>query len=280
MQPRPRGGLQIARTFSPALGLRKRVGLYVPPGLTSETPVVYLFRGHHEEWLHPRQDPSRRDPLPRLVARDVAAGRLPPVVLVMPCLASEDRRAFATAVDWRAPHLAAPVPGLGLGAFESYLTRLIPRLEEALGLETRLRVALGFSLGGLTALQLTLRHPGLFRVAAAYDGSFFRESGPDSILEHPWFAPAFGAPRDRRYVDEHSPVSLAARASRDTEFHLQSGPEAAEPHDSNFFRTQELIRALEAHGHANRCEAVDPAGRHDWATADRFAHATLRRILV
>lgn len=54
-------------------------------------------------------------------------------------------------------------------------------------------------------------------------------------------------------------------------FFLASGPEWAEPSDSNFYRTKQLIEALAERGVLNSCPAVIDDGHHDWYTADRFA---------
>lgn len=278
-------GLRSVLFFSPRLGLRRRLGLYLPPGWGPGTPSAWLFRGHHREWLSLREDASRKLPLPLAVERAVARGLLPPVIVVIPCFGSDDRRFHACAADWVDPGAAEGVPGVGLGAFESsFLFDLLEPVEGTLGLRGP-RIALGFSLGGLTVLQLALRHPGLFAVAAAYDGSFFhdRPERGDSILESALFHPAFGRPRDLRRVERHSPVWLARHLPvadlRATRFHLQSGPQTREPWDSNYFRNDELVRALEERGVRNESAAVDPRGRHDWATADRFGMRILMRVL-
>ena len=90
----PRGEILRVSFFSPALGLRRFVGLYQTRG--AELPrlgpvVISLFRGHFSEWFHPEEDGSRTKhsserPLSfvELLEEKVAAGLLPPCLLLFP----------------------------------------------------------------------------------------------------------------------------------------------------------------------------------------------------
>lgn len=286
----PRGEVLRLSFFSPALGLRRFVGLYQSGGgpLPRVGPtIIYLFRGHYSEWFFPQEDGSRvkhRAELTLtfvdLLEEAVAAGSLPPCLLVFPDFGGDDRQGLTLAVDWKEPRLAdnGVFVGGGIGSFEtSFRQEFLPSFEEALGLFNPRRVAIGFSLGGLNACQLALRNPNLFAVVAAYDGSFpyhpIRED--DYILRHALFDPIFGRPADTAHIKAHSPVWLAQNLPTGQlhrmKFFLASGPELAEPSDSNYYRTKQLIEALAERGVANGCPAVVEEGHHDWYTADRFA---------
>lgn len=273
--------------FSPALGLRRWLALKLPPGYRpgQELPVVYCFRGHHFEWISSREDASRRDPLPQQLDRAIAEGRLPPAALVFPCFGADDRKMFAIAANWSYPNAIPPHRGMGLGRFEDYLLEdLMPAVERSLGLYEPRRIAIGFSLGGLLSMQLALRHPHLFTDVANYDGSFFDHPvrGDDSILSYGIFEPIFGFPRNPDLVAEHSPLALLMKGNPDyarMRFYVQSGPERAEPNDSNFYRCSQIVAALYAAGLKNEFDMVVEDGRHNWYTADRFAMSILERAL-
>lgn len=293
----PSGKIWRLSFFSPALGLRRFVGLYRTSG--PEVPrfsplVIYLFRGHFSEWFYAQEDRSRErhgqaEPttLVELIQASVDRGEFPPCLLVFPDFGGDAREGLTLAIDWKAPELArnGRFVGGGLGLFEtSFRTEFLPRFEEELGLLNPRRAAVGFSLGGLNAMQLALRNPSLFSVVAAYDGSFpYHPVSPDdNILRHPLFDPIFGRPADLAHLKAHSPAWLAshlpAAQLRKMRFFLASGPESAEPDDSNFYRTRAVLDALAARGVPNEIDMVVEDGHHDWYTADRFAIQVLHKV--
>lgn len=257
--------------------------------------VVYLFRGHFTEWFFDREDNSRLrhgtaqpSTLVELLQGAVDREELPPCLLVFPDFGGDSREGLTLAIDWKAPEMArsGQFVGGGLGAFEtSFRTEFVPRFEAELGLWNPRRLAIGFSLGGLNAVQLALRNPTLFQAVAAYDGSFpyHPVRKDDGILRHPLFDPIFGRPADMAHLKAHSPAWLARKLPpaqlRRMKFYLASGPEHAEPDESNYYRTKAVVDALEAQGIANEIDMVVEDGRHDWYTADRFAMSILRKIL-
>ncbi|MEW6281684.1 MAG: alpha/beta hydrolase-fold protein [Candidatus Eremiobacterota bacterium] len=275
--------------FSPALGLRRWLALKLPPGYVpgSKLPLVYLFRGHHFEWISPREDASRQNPLPNRFDEAVRAGTLPPAILVIPCMGSDERKMFSIATNWACPQAVSPSRGMGLGRYEDYLMQdLIPAVESALGAVEPRRIAIGFSLGGLLSMQVALRYPGFFSDVASYDGSFFDDppQQDDSILHYGIFDPIFGYPRDLDLVQQHSPLHLVSKVPLEdlqkTRFYVRSGPQFNEPNQSNYFRCKQVIEALEARGIHNPVDQVVPDGRHDWHTADLFGMDMLGRILA
>lgn len=293
----PPGQVRRLSFFSPALGLRRFVGVYLTTGkpLPRFGPVVlYLFRGHFTEWFYDREDVSRErhgadkpSTLVDLLQAAVDAAELPPCMLVFPDFGGDSREGLTLAIDWKAPEMArsGQFVGGGFGAFEtSFRTEFVPRFEEELGLINPRRLAIGFSLGGLNAVQLALRNPTLFQAVAAYDGSFpYHPVRPDDgILRHRLFDPIFGRPADLAHLKAHSPAWLArklpASQLRRMRFFLASGPEESEPDDSNYYRNKAVVDALAAQGIPNEIDMVVPDGRHDWYTADHFAMNVLRKI--
>lgn len=289
----PEGEVCRLSFFSPALGLRRFFGLYRTSGpqLPRVAPlIIYLFRGHYSEWFYTGEDPSRQghgaeQPLSfvELVQAAVDEGRLPPCLLIFPDFGGDDREGLTLAINWKDPRRSEGLfVGGGIGAFEtSFREEFLPEFEEALGLFNPRKAAIGFSLGGLNALQLALRNPGMFEVVAAYDPSlpFHPIEDDDYILEHSLFDPIFGRPADKAHIKAHSPVWLAQTLPvsqlRRMRFFLASGPESAEPMDSNYFRTKQLVDALAERGVHNQMEQVVEEGHHDWLTADRFAMGIL-----
>ncbi len=287
LQEAPRDEPIRVPIFSPRLGLRRYQGLFLCADFNPSRhhTVVYLFRGHYTEWLNPKEDTSRKLPLHLRVQEATTSGQLPPLVLIMPCLGSRDNRFQTVAVNWAEPQHACKT-GMGLGRYESHLIdEVIPELERSLGITNPLRIAIGFSLGGLTAFQLGLRHPGLFQHIAAYDPSFIHDppTPKDTILQHTIFDPVFGIPRNPDLVKAHSPIWLCRRLPEDqmkrSKFYLQSGPAEAEPGGSNYERTKRFVDILRSRGIMNQVTQVVPDGQHDWNTADKFAMRILRLIL-
>lgn len=290
----PSGQVRRLSFFSSALGLRRFIGIYRTVGapLPRFSPlVIYLFRGHFSEWFFAQEDLSRKRHNPEqtwtlveLVQQAVDRNLLPPCLLVFPDFGGDNREGLTIAADWKAPKLARKgrFVGGGLGAFEtSFRSEFLPRFEDELGLINVRRSAVGFSLGGLNAVQLALRNPTLFSVVAAYDGSFPYHplSQKDGILKHPLFDPIFGRPADPAHLKAHSPAWLARTMPVDhlrrMRFFLASGPRSAEPDGSNFFRTRDVVDALASQGIANEADMVVEDGHHDWYSADRFALAVL-----
>ncbi len=293
----PSGKVWRLSFFSPALGLRRFVGIYRTSGEPLPrfgASIVYLFRGHFSEWFYAQEDGSRERhgkgaaaTLVELVQGAVDRGELPPCLLVFPDFGGDSRRGLTLAVDWKSPELARRglFVGGGFGAFEtSFRAEFLPRLEDELHLINPRRAAIGFSLGGLNAVQLALRNPALFSTVAAYDGSFpfhpVRED--DGILKHELFDPIFGRPADPAHVKAHSPAWLARNLPpsqlRRMRFFLASGPEWAEPSDSNYYRTKGVVDALAHQGIENEIDMVIEDGHHDWYTADMFAFDVLSKI--
>lgn len=281
---------------SAVLGVEKSFYVSLPPGYASaansETryPTLYLFRGHEREWVHRQQDRSRHGKTVIDVYRDaLGEGEVGPLILVFPGISSDDNRIPGLLVNFREPSLAEDEPGVGTGQFEDYFVKeLVPYIDSNFRTiaDRRARAVDGFSLGGFQSIKIAAQHPELFCSAGAFDGTFLwaTQGGKgvrvrDRVLNNAMFDPAFGVPRDLEHVAENSPANLIARADRreiaGVQWLIRSGPEEAEPWQSNYYRAQHIIGLLEARGIENGVESVEVTATHSWHWADRHIAMTL-----
>lgn len=269
--------LQVDKTFH----------VYLPDGnLTArgkQYPVLYFFRGHEDEWVNPRQDGSRlRRTVIDVYEEQFRLGRVGPMVLVFPGIASTDNAVSGLLVNMRDPKRAERRGGIGSGRFEDYFVKeLIPLVEKSYPVKQggAHRGAIGFSLGGLMTAKIALQHPGLLTSVGAYDGTFiWHEPEDDRTIRNHIFDAGFGVPRDFEFIAENSPMHLLERVSKDQlsrmTWFVEFGPEWAEPNDSNFYRGREFLRRLVRKGGRNIGGVVND-GRHNWATADHHVRRTL-----
>jgi hypothetical protein len=93
------------------------------------------------------------------------------------------------------------------------------------------------------------------------------------------FAAPFGFPRDLDFVAANNPSNLMWRGDRsalaDVQWLIRSGPESAEPWQSNYYRAQHLIGIMRARKLPNGISAVFSGARHNWLWADRHLENTL-----
>ena len=188
------------------------------------------------------------------------------------------------------PHsLPTKVPGIGTGRFEDYfykeLIPLVDRMFRTIPHRTG-RAVDGFSLGGFQSIKAAAQRPDLFCSAGAFDGTFLYATkkgkeikSRDRILGNPMLSPAFGQPIDREFIASVSPTNLLWRGDsqslKDVQWLIRSGPESAEPWQSNYFRAQHAIRILKARGIGTGIDPVMPLATHSWAWADRHIEGTL-----
>jgi S-formylglutathione hydrolase FrmB len=216
-------------------------------------------------------------------------GQVGQMILVFPGIASDDNRVPGLLVNFREPELAKKVPGIGTGRFEDYFVQeIIPYVDghfrTVAGREGR--AVDGFSLGGFQAIKIAAQHPDLFRSAGAFDGTFLYATDrgrsvrkTDRVLRNPMFAPAFGLERDLEFVAANNPANLLWRgdreALRDVQWLIRSGPEAAEPWQSNYFRNQHVVKIMQSRGLENGLNPVFTRARHSWLWADRHMAETM-----
>lgn len=252
--------------------------------------MLYLFRGHEREWVNLHEDTSRGGKsIVDVYLELYYTGKVGGMILVCPGITSDDYRIPGLLVDFKQPELAKTSRGVGTGRFESYFVEELMTYVDShyrTALSRHHRGVDGFSLGGFQAVKIAAQHPELFATAGAYDGTFFYASRSgrvvdpkDGLFRAGLFDPAFGRPRDMTHSVANNPANLIINGKREQLgkifWMLQTGPRAAEPSDSNFFRGRYVARLLARKGIPNRVPLVLPDGHHNWATADRHMALTL-----
>ena len=152
---------------SKKLGYPVRYTVYLPPDYeTSDRryPVVYLLHGYTDDdtgWLQFGE-------ANRIADLGIAAGQLPPMVLVMP-----DAK-----VTWYVNDHSGRVP------YEDFFVEeLIPHVEASYRVRTerRYRAVAGLSMGGFGALVYAMRHPDLFVACAPMSAALYL---PDEVAAY------------------------------------------------------------------------------------------------
>jgi len=221
-------------------------------------------------------------------------GRILPVILIMPGIASDDNSIPGLGVDMHSPELASHKLGIGKGRFERYLIEeLLPHVDNHFRtIPNRAKRAVdGFSLGGFTAMYLVAKFPELFGSAGCYDGTLMwrggvdprNKDGVDTIwMANPMFDAAFGNPRSARFVAKHNPTDIILQARgwklrllRTIPFHIQCA--AFDENRGNIDRTRHFVHVLESKGLVNSfCDVVLSAtAGHSWKSADAHMKQTL-----
>ncbi len=295
------GVLRLECHHSHALGVAKSYFVYEPPRHQTgqAAALLFLFRGHEREWCNFHEDASRRkttavEDIDMLISRQ----QLPPLVVVMPGLNSDDNVVPSLGIDmagkWAAKH-----KGLGSGRFWQYLTaELLPECNQRFAGPATKTLMAGFSLGGFTVSLLAAKWPGYFDEAGIYDGTLMwpghrdpRQGGAalsDRVwLASPLFNAALGKPRNRRALRAWNATDIIARAHgrtlrrlRRTRFWV-----ASTAHDGlrgNRDRAEHFRRLLLEKG----CRlgfsqtVLDQRAAHNWHWADRFLIRFLQEALL
>jgi hypothetical protein len=281
---------------SKVLGVTKSFYVALPPGYyrianaQQRYPALYLFRGHEREWVHRFQDNSRHGrTVIDVYRRLLEEGKVGPMILVFPGISSDDNRVPGMLVNFREPELVKEVPGIGSGRFEDYFVQeLVPCVDSQFRTiaSREGRAVDGFSLGGFQSIKIAAQHPDLFRSAGAFDGTFFFATYKgksvkigDRVLRSPMFGPAFGAVRDLDFIAANNPSNLLWRSDRNAlagvQWLIRSGPQAAEPWQSNYYRAQHVMGILQARKIDNGLDPVFKRARHTWHWADKHVEGTL-----
>jgi Putative esterase len=201
---RDAAGSEIAHASFASVSVDARGGflVYLPPGyrVTRRYPVLYLLHGNEQLAVEFLLQGNLQGELDRLIA----AGRVPPMIAVMP----EGGRG---AINWR---------NLGSQRWESYVVevqelvdRLLPTIRER-----DARAIAGDSMGAYGAMNVALGNPYRFGVVESWLG-FFNGLEPQLRTDRPVIerlgltAFVYGAQQDHiANPDEDAPFAAALRA--------------------------------------------------------------------
>ena len=294
------GSLFARRIRSRALRTAKPYFVYEPPGIDErrDVPIVYLFRGHQREWVNIREDSSRHSATAiEDLDRRIAAGKLPPVIAVLPGLNSANNHVPSLGID-----MVGPWPdrhrGLGTGRFWQYLTsELIPAVERRYADQfDGERYAVGFSLGGFTTSLLAMKLPGFFKAVGIYDGLLMwpdnadpRIDGEHANTDKVWcsggiFDAAFGKPRSVRAMRRWNPTDMlrdadetTLEALRQTAYFIASAP--SDGQFGNVDRTRHFVGMLKERRMPLLFDKIvfHEKASHTWHWTDRFLLRFLER---
>ncbi len=162
------------------------VSLILPAGYgdrTRQFPLVIFQDGQDFPALH----------LSGIVAGLVSEGAVPPVIIAG--IHANEKRIYEYGVAAQADYKGR---GNRAGAHTRFITEeLLPYLEANYPLQNAPHTIAGFSLGGLTALDIAWNHPGLFSRAGVFSGSLW------------WRQKAFGAEYHDSDRIMHSQIAAA-----------------------------------------------------------------------
>ncbi len=187
---------ETATTFqSAALGQRRKVQVWLPPGYARETatryPVIYVLHGLSGS----ERDFFELGKLAPQLKDAIAAKTLPPVIVVSP----DGDDGYWTD---HAPSGTKPGPRWGSYVADDLVAWVDTRYRTLADREHRAIV--GVSMGGYGALSLALTHPGRFGAAVSLSGALF----PTPPTHRPVYRRVWGDPPDLAWFSKASPMEL------------------------------------------------------------------------
>lgn len=299
------GRVTKGQFFSTSLGIEKTYRIYLPPGYAESNqryPVVYLFRGHEDEWFNPGQDDTRGGSSVEDLANElIGNGEIGEMIIVGVGLTSEDNQIHGLGVNFLNPGLVRKRKGIGSGQFENFFVKdLIGHIDTTYRTlpSPDARALDGFSLGGFSSLMFALKYPHLFTSIGSYDGSFMFYNlqdpriGEGDCRDHLWlrddsmFAPAFRPPGkkkyDREYMLTYSVGNILENYPEKQKQQLSSlrffiTCAAYDGFQGNRDRSVHLMTLLQLHGLQNSAPSLILANDalHNW----KFADLHLRKSL-
>ena len=200
--------LESLELRSKILNRAVRYSIYLPPGYdanaTHRYPVVYLLHGYPSEPHDSETDWVQQGAADRLTDEAIAAGRLPPVILVMP---DAGTTFYSNTID-------------GAVRYEDmFVEELLPFIDRTYRTRPQrmFRSVAGLSMGGYGALMLAMRHPTLFSACAALSPGLRSEEEMKNTMDaqyEQFWAPLYGANlKGEARLSEawrtHAPLGLA-----------------------------------------------------------------------
>ncbi len=224
----PAGAVTLHRFRSRILGNERRLWVYTPPGYAA-TGAPYGLLVLFDGWSY-----TQLVPTPTILDNLIAAGRIPPLVALLPD--NPDQAARTRELPCHEPFVASLADELLPWAHRRYHLTTDPTKT----------IAAGASYGGLAAAFVGLRRPDLFGNVLSQSGSF--RWAPPGDPEHEWLA--------RQY---------AARPTGPLRFYLDVGALELGPRDAGpnqVVANRHLRDVLRARGHAPHY--AEYAGGHEY----------------
>lgn len=250
--PPPQGVLIESAAFdSPALGRSLTGTVYLSPGAGAKpTPVVYLLHGTNSagmDWVREAQLPQAIDAL-------IAAGKIRPMIAVMPDAAN----------SWYADSAAIGGPG----DYRTAIARDLPREVERrwpIRAGRAGRALIGISMGGHGALGVAFSQPERYVAAVSLSGAFWNRTDQSQVAADRIariFAGSFGVPFSRARFLADSPFSQIQRL-KDSGLPLAIRLVTGDHERFNTLaQTIDLLTALREAGLGVELRVI--GGDHDW----------------
>ena len=301
------GSVSKKTFFSSVLGIEKQYNIYLPPRYNQSEdryPVLYLFRGHEDEWFDPYMDHSRGgNAIQHLADELIQTAAIGKMIIVGVSMTSDDGQVYGLGMNMLNPKLAKAHNGIGSGKFEDYFTQdFIPHIDSTYRTiaDRAGRGMDGFSLGGYTSVMLAIKYPQLFSSVGSYDGShMFRDLNDPRLSfgkhdDYLWvrndkmFAPVFRKPGKKKYDISHllsyNPLNILDELFgyekgllQSIRFYIKTA--AFDGFQGNRDRGVHLVTLFQLHGIENHASSLilSSDAHHTWKFADLHMRETLKK---
>ena len=172
--------LESLSFLSKTLKKEAKYSIYLPPDYDKNQrnyPVVYLlhgYTGNETDWIQQGEAPT-------LIDRAIAAGTIPPMIVVMPDGQN----------SW---YVNAPVGGWNYEDF--FIKEFVPRIDSMYRTRAKKdgRALAGLSMGGNGSFMYAMKYPTMFGACAVLSGAFFSENSfqERADMTGKFFEPVYG----------------------------------------------------------------------------------------